>query len=66
MPIITGVNQLAIDAAEAPANPSRERTPAAVQLGTAAATPISAPRKVAVLLFVRSALFIASMPIWNY
>ena len=47
----TGDNQLAIDAAVPPANPSRERMAAAVQLGTVAAAPISAEKTVVVLVF---------------
>ena len=39
----TGDNQLATDAAVLPANPSKERIAAAVQLGTIAAVPNSAP-----------------------
>jgi hypothetical protein len=43
--IITGANQPAIVAAVLPANPSRDKTAAAVQLGTAAAAPNIAPKK---------------------
>lgn len=40
----TGDNQLATDAAVLPANPSKERIAAAVQFGTIAAVPNSAPK----------------------
>jgi hypothetical protein len=40
----TGLNQLATVAAVLPANPSRARIPAAVQLGTVATMPVNAPK----------------------
>lgn len=46
-----GDNQPATLAAVPPANPSREKVAAAVQLGTNATTPISAPRTLVALLF---------------
>jgi hypothetical protein len=48
-----GASQLATAAAVLPANPSRARIPAAVQLGTAAANPIIAPKNELALLFVQ-------------
>jgi hypothetical protein len=47
-----GVNELATEAAVPPANPSREKTPAAVQFGTVATRPSNAADAVVVLLFV--------------
>ena len=49
-PITTGVSQLATTAAVPPANPSSENTAAAVQFGTAAATPTNAPTNVDLLV----------------
>ena len=46
-----GDNELATDADVPPANPSRERTPAAVQFGTVAINPSNAAEN-DVLLFV--------------
>ena len=46
-PMKTGDNQLTTDAAVLPANPSKERIAAAVQLGTIAAVPNNAPNALA-------------------
>jgi hypothetical protein len=53
------VTQLATEAAVPPANPSRERIPAVVQLGTVAAAPIRAPSSV--LLWVCCGSFMVSL-----
>ena len=53
-PISSGDSQLATEAAVPPANPSRERTPAAVQLGTVATAPIMTLKNVVDLLCVFS------------
>ncbi len=53
----TGANQPATVEAVPPANPSRANTPAAVQLGIAAATPMSAPAKLVDLFVVGASVF---------
>ena len=51
-PIKTGEIQVATAAAVPPANPSRERTAAAVQFGTMAASPNTAPKALLTLFLV--------------
>jgi hypothetical protein len=53
-----GASQLASIAALPPANPSREKTAAAVQLGTATAIPSNVPKNVVDLLLVFSGVVI--------
>lgn len=46
IPIKKGVIQPAIETAEPPANPNRDKMPAVVHVGTAAAAPKTAPKMV--------------------
>ena len=61
-PTRIGDNHPATVAAVPPANPSRERTRAAVQLGTAAAAPNRAPSELATLVFVFTGPFNSMIP----